>query len=205
MATFSANKPSLLSSTQTKSLITGIQGREQANTIIPAARNINQPIFVDLDDKPAIASVVRGGFKVPSVLPDNARLEAFLSGLQIREPTREPRVLDQNIAAGTRVSVGTEVDLILAPREDINIGIFDDIHIDVKDTSIGELLDRVKDQNDLRGLVLKYENANDVEENDKVILTDMLGQFAGININEGKPGQGFSNAFNSVRVALAFK
>jgi hypothetical protein len=205
MATFGSNKSSSLGSTQRNSFLTATQGREQVNVSIPTARNFNQPIFVDLDDKPAIASVVRGGFRVPSVQPDNGRLEALLSGLRIQEPTKVPRVLDQNIAAGTRVTVGTEVDLILAPREDITIGIFDDIHIDVIDTSIGELLERVKDQNDLRGLVLKYENANDVQENDKVIISDLIGQFAGINISEGKLGQGFSNAFNSVRVALAFK
>lgn len=205
MATFGSGKSDLLGSTQKKSSTTGIQSRELANVSIPAARNVNQPIIVDLNDKPAIANVVRGGFRVPSVRPDNDRLEALLSGMRILEPTKVPRVLDQNIAAGTRVSVGTTVDLILAPREDIIIGIFDDIHIDVKDTSIGELLDRVKDQNDLRGLVLKYENATEVEENDKVIISDLIGQFAEITISEGKPGQGFSNAFNSVRVALAFK
>ena len=200
MPTFGITGSSLLGSQQKKTVS---QSSNLVNVTIPA-RTTNQTVFVELGNKPAKTNIVRDGYAVPSIRPDDNRLDVLLSGLKIILPTKTPRVLDQAIAPGTRVSVCTEVDLILAPRSDINIGIFDNIHVDAAQSNIDEILEKVKDQKQLQDLVLKYDKADDVIDSDRVILGNLIGEFTGLEISEDKPGQGFGNAYNTMRTVYAF-
>jgi len=204
MPTFGLEGQNLLSAAQKKNLTqNAIQKNNLANVTIPA-RASNQTVFVELGDKPAKANISRNGYRVPSILPDNDRLDVLLSGLFIEQTKKKPRVLDQSIAPGTRVSAGTTIDLVLAPREDINIGIFDNIHEGVSANNIGEILDRVAEQRQLQDLVLRYESAADVPEAERVLLGNLITQTVDIEINDEKPGQSFGNAFNTMQVVYAF-
>ena len=175
-----------------------------ASFTIPA-RTTDKLVFVELDEKPAKANVIRDGFQVPSVKPDSLRLDTLLSGLQIRQPTETPRVLGQNIAPGTKVSTGTEVNLILAPRKDVTVGIFDNVHIAVKDDSVEDILVRVAGNTQLRELVLKYEKVDDVEDADKEVMARLMTETAGMPIDDTKAGEGFTNGFSAMRAVYAFK
>ena len=48
-----------------------------------SSKNADKTVFVELDEKPLKAKVVRGGKQVPAVVPDNARIDEFLSGVPI--------------------------------------------------------------------------------------------------------------------------
>ena len=169
------------------------------------ARKQEKLIFVELNDEPRKANVIRDGHLVPSVKPDNQRLDLLLSGLKVRQPTQTPRVLGQSIAPGTKVSVGTEVNLILAPRKDVSLGIFDNVHLAVVENSVEEILGRVEDTPQFRDLVLKYDNVNEVDPGDKEKLTNLMTEVADMPINETKPGEGFSNGFDAMRAVYAFQ
>jgi len=169
------------------------------------AKNPTKTVFVDLDDKPAKANVVREGYQVPSVKPDSKRLDEVLGGYSIVPPTETPRVVTQSIAPGTKVGKGTEVDLVLAPREDVPLKVFDDIHIAVQEQSVFQLYEKIKDDRTFQTLVLKYDNADAVDETDKAALSNLMKEKAGMEIDDGVEGQRFKDGFNAVRVALAFK
>lgn len=170
-----------------------------------SAKNPSKTVFVELDQKPAKANVVREGFRVPSVIPDGKRLDEVLGGFAIQPPKESPRVVGQNIAAGTKVGKGTEVDLVLAPREDVPMKVFDDIHVAVAEQSVFEVFDLIKEDRAFQTLVLKYENADEVDDTDKVALSNLMEEKAGMAIDESVEGQRFKDGFNAMRVALAFK
>lgn len=169
-----------------------------------ASRSIDNTVFVELDDQPVVANVVRNGYKVPPVKPNNERLREFISGLDILKPTASPRVLSQSISPGTKVGLGTEVNLVMAAGKDVKVGIFDDVHIDVRDQSVAELLDKVKDESNLRNLVLKYENVTDIKAEDKTAMATLMKDKAGMTIDETKAGKHFRHAYQAMRAAYAF-
>jgi hypothetical protein len=170
-----------------------------------SSRSAEKTIFVDLDDTPVKAKVVRGGKQVPAVVPDNARIDAFLSGVPIRQPKRAPRVVAQGIAPGINVAPGTTIDVVLTQRSRVPLGIFDDIHVAVRTTSVEDMLGRVEASQVLQDLVLKYDNADAVTAEDKVVITGLLGSVADLPIDDAVPESNFNSGFNAVQAALAFK
>ncbi len=165
----------------------------------------NKLVFIDLDDEPAKANVLREGKLVPSVIPEKSRVLEALGGLDIVQPTKKPRVLSQSIEPGVRVAVGTTVDMVMAPRDDVVVGIFTDIHVATAETSIGKFVEDLQQSDELVNLALKYGKVSDVSETDKNRMTQLLAENAEVQVNEGTAGQGFEHAFNSMQVALAFK
>jgi uncharacterized protein (DUF433 family) len=202
MPTFGINRPTTTLGFQGAS-INAIQSSNKANVSIPA-RTLNQTVFVELGDKPAKANISRDGYKVPSIIPDNNRLDNLLSGLPIVKPKTSPRVLGQSIAAGTRVSVGTTVDLVMAPSKDINIGIFDDVHVGLVQNNVSEILEKVSADTQIQDLVLRYDKADDMPAAQQQALADLLIQTIDIEIDDNKTGQSFGNAFNAMQVVFAF-
>ncbi len=162
-------------------------------------------VFVELDDEPAKANVLRDGKLVPSVIPEKTLVLEALGNLTIIQPTETPRVLNQSIEPGVRVAEGTAVDLVLAPRDDVNLGIFTNIHIATKDISIGQFVGSILQSNELVNLALKYEKAVDVSATDKSRMTQLLSDTADLNVDDTAAGQTFEHAFHSLQVALAFK
>jgi hypothetical protein len=170
-----------------------------------SSRSAEKTVFVDLDDKPIKAKVVRGGKQVPGVVPDNARIDEFLSGVPIRQPKLAPRVVAQGIAPGIKVAPGTTINVVLTQRGSVPLGIFDDIHVAVRETSVEDMLGRVEPSKVLQDLVLKYDNADAVTDEDKVIMIGLLGSVADLQIDDTVPESNFNSGFNAVQAALAFK
>lgn len=165
----------------------------------------DRTVFVELAEKARKANVVRDGKQVPSVAPEKNKVQEALGELQVILPTRKPRVFDQSIEAGVRVSAGTTVDLVMAPRDDINLGIFEDVHIATQNTRVGQFVEGIQQSNELVNLVLKYDRADEVNDTDKTRMTTLLAENTDVQIDETAAGQGFTNAFKSMQVALAFK
>ncbi len=165
----------------------------------------NKTVFVDLDDKPARARVVREGFQVPPVRADVNRVDEFLSGLEILRPTQAPRVVAQGIAPGTKVGPGTVIDLVLAPRQDVPLRVFDDIHVAVRESTVAALLEKVQGDRILQSLALKYEDVDSIPDADRQTMTQRMASSAGMTIDDSDPDKNFTRGFNALRAVLAFK
>lgn len=169
-----------------------------------SSRKLSKTVFIDLDQAPTKAKVVRGGFQVPGVLADNNRIDELLSGLEILRPTRAPRVVAQSIAAGIKVGPGTEVDLVLTSRGNVPLRVFDDIHVAARDTSVEDMLTRIEGSEALQALVLKYDDADEVSDDDRAAITQALSA-ADLSVDDTRPETSFRAGFNTVRTTLAFK
>ncbi len=161
-------------------------------------------LVVDISATPAKAKVVREGYQVPAVKPDAKRADFFLDNLPVVDVRRQPRVLSQSIPAGTKVTRGTVVDLVLAPSGIIPFGIFDGIHVELAGRPLDTLIN-VLDQNpQARQTVLQYERVEDVPAAEREVVRAQLAQ-ADIGIDDADPQRSFAAAFQSARTALAFK
>lgn len=170
-----------------------------------SSQKLDKTVFVNLDEKPAQAKVVRDGFQVPPVTADITRVDEFLSGLEILRPTEAPRVVAQSIAPGTKVGPGTGIDLVLAPRQDVPLKLFDDIHVAVRESNIEEVLTKVEADRTLKELVLKYDDADEVPAEDRQAMATRMKATANMEIDDTKPEQNFKKGFNAMRAVLAFK
>lgn len=173
---------------------------------IDRATTISQAkvVRVEVDDKPAVAKVVREGFQVPAVTFNPQRAEFFLENLDIIQPRQTPRVVSQSIRQGTKVGAGTVVDLILAPPSAIPFDIFDNVHRDLRARNVAVLVDGILQEPVTRQTLLKYDKAQDVPAAERAALTQRF-QSANIGVDDAAPDTSFEAAFNSARGALAFK
>lgn len=194
MATFN------ISNTGTRNLNIGGTSKFSSNEAVS-----EKLVFVDLTEEPAKANVLREGKLVPSVTPEKSKVLEALGELDIVQPTQTPRVLNQSIEPGVRVTAGTSIDLVMAPRDDVKLGIFTDIHTGTAEKSIGSFVNDLEKSHELVNLALKYEKAAEVNDTDKARMTALLAENTGVQVDEAAAGQGFEQAFKSMQVALAFK
>ena len=161
-------------------------------------------LVVEIADQPTVAKVVRDGFQVPSVTLNSQAAEFFLGNLEVLQPRQTPRVVSQSVKPGTKATLGTVVDLVLAPSTLIPFNIFDNVHADLVQRNVSDLLDGMLADPVTRQTVLKYGKAEDVPAADRAALTNSFSA-ADVRISEDNVATGFAAAFNAARGALAFK
>src|SRR5437667_9309510 len=83
---------------------------------------------VDVSEKPAVTTIVRGGAVVTPPPVDKGLVDDFLGHLVPITRDVVPRVLQQSVAHGTLVAKGTSVDLVLVPPTDIQVGVLAGAH-----------------------------------------------------------------------------
>lgn len=166
------------------------------------ARASEGPKFIDVSDTPVKNNIVRGGFQVPAPRLDPTKTAQLVGDLIVIAPTDLPRVISQSVAAGTKVSAGTVIDLDLAPKSAITFDAFELVHLDLKGKSVDTISPLVAD-GATRKLLLTYENAQDVPAADKTALRQAMGR-VGIQVDDTDPERTFERAFESTRGALAF-
>jgi hypothetical protein len=164
----------------------------------------SEPLMLEVSAAPAKAKVVREGYQVPPVGLNKQAADFFIDNLRPLDPKQTPRVVTQSIPSGTKVTRGTTVDLVLAPPSDIPFGIFDNVHRDLKQRSVSDLVDTMLQNTTVRQTLLKYDKPEDVPTADKALLQSEFGKVQ-VTIDEGQPDTGFAAAFNAARGALAFK
>ncbi|HEX7333973.1 MAG TPA: PASTA domain-containing protein [Pyrinomonadaceae bacterium] len=159
--------------------------------------------FIDISDKTAKAKVVREGHEVPQVGLDPKKTDFLVDNLITVTHQQLPRVISQSISAGTRVTPGTVVNLVLAPKEAIPFSIFDELHADLKAAAISHVDDLVENKN-VREVLLNNETASEVKADEKALL---IAEFKkkGITVNEADPERTFAKAFDNIRGAVAFR
>ena len=160
--------------------------------------------IVEVADVPVVAKVVREGFQVPPVTFNPAAASFFIDNLPPILAKQAPRVVSQSVTAGTKVTAGTVVDLILAPSNLIPFDIFDGVHADLRGRNISSLLDGILQDAPTRQTLLRYDKAQDVPQLERAALTQQFSS-ADIGFNEEDPALTFESAFNSARAALAFR
>ena len=159
--------------------------------------------LIDLSEKAATARVVREGFEVPTVALDKTKATFQLENLATVLPRFLPRVISQSIPPGTKVTKGTVVDFVVVPKQDIPFDIFANLHENLIGkglTHVDELIENVT----VRNVLLKNGTAADVTPADKAALVTEF-QKKGITVDEAQPGKTFERAFESVRMAVAFR
>jgi hypothetical protein len=159
--------------------------------------------IVDVSDRPAKVNVVREGFTVPPAAINEQRAAGFLEDLVQLPPQQTPRVVSQNIPAGTKVTAGTVVDLVLAPKQIIPWDIFENVHAGVA----GQFLpaaDAALSNTQARQILLKYDDPADVPETERAVLTNAL-QGTPLQVDPEDPDRGFDRAFSTGRNALTFR
>ena len=159
--------------------------------------------FVDLSDQPARAKIVRQGYDVPAVKLDAKRVDQFVGDLVLIPPKEVPRVVSQSIAAGTKVTAGTVVDLVLAPRTKIPFSIFDGVHVDLAAKTL-DVLDPLVSDPAAKKALLSYGTADEVPAAEKEHLKTAFAG-VGIGIDETNPAKSFAKAFETVRGGMAFQ
>src|SRR5262249_35252088 len=85
---------------------------------------VSVPLAVDVGDQNAAPpAILRGGVQVvpPQVLTN--KVDDFVGGLVPIQRLNVPRVLSQSVPANTRVAVGTNIDLVLVPVNNINVNL----------------------------------------------------------------------------------
>jgi hypothetical protein len=158
---------------------------------------------VDVSDRPAKVNVVREGFQVPPPAINEQRVAGFLEDLIQLPPQQTPRVVSQSIPAGTKVTAGTVIDLVLAPKQVIPWDIFENVHAGVAGLFL-PAADAALNNTQARQILLKYEDPADVPAAERTVLTNAL-QGTPLQVDAQDPARNFDRAFSTGRNALTFR
>lgn len=170
------------------------------NFTIQQAANV---ALVDLSEQPAKAKVVRQGYDVPLVRFDARRVDQFVGELIAVPPRELPRVVSQTIPPGTKVSAGTVVDLVLAPRTKIPFSVLEGVHADLSTRTL-DAVDPLFDNAAAKKTLLTYERAEDVPAAERAALITAL-QGVDVTVNDADQNRSFGKAFEAARGAMAFQ
>ena len=177
-----------------------------ADRLNPGAERISakqSTQLIDISDKPTKAKVVREGFEVPTVVLDEKKTTFVLDNLPTVLPKFSPRVVSQSIPPGTKVTPGTVVNLVLAPKDAIPFEVFDNVHADLKTKALSHV-DEVVENVAVREVLLKRDTASEVTAEEKQLLVTEF-QKKGVTVNEADSTRTFAKAFDSIRGAAAFR
>ena len=159
--------------------------------------------LIDVSNKPATAKVVREGYQVPAVQYDVQKASFLVNQLVTVTPGQLPRVIAQSAPPGTKVTAGTVVDLVLAPKDAVPFDMFSAEPADLKGKYL-PVLDPLLDNPSARQILLANENPSDVSATDKQTLTTAL-KAVGVNVDDTDPTRTFALAYGAARNALAFR
>jgi len=164
----------------------------------------DKTLFIDLTEKAAKAKVVREGYQVPAAAFDKSKAAFQFDEFVEISPKDLPRIVSQSVPAGTKVTKGTVVDLVLVPRSSVPFDIFEGVHSDLKGKNVEFLTEKMLADAKARQILLTYENADDVPPTDKTYLQTLFDQQQ-VTFDESKTDKNFKSGYNSARGALAFR
>jgi hypothetical protein len=159
--------------------------------------------FVDLSAKTTTSKQVREGFVVPATAVNKDLAEFTLEQLPVAPRPTIPRVVTQSIAPGVRVSPGTVVDLVLAPKQALPFGIFEGVHADLQQQTI-DFLDDVIEKADVRKAVLSKDSPDQLSDAERQLITTEMAN-KDIAVNPADASRSFDAMFEALRTAAAFR
>lgn len=161
-------------------------------------------VFVDVSPKVVKPKVVREGYSVPTPVFDVKKTDFVLEQLAVITPKQSPRVVSQSIPAGTRVTPGTVIDLVLAPSQAIPFDIMTDVHADLRNKPLTFLTETVLDNPKARQILLTHERPEDVPADERSFLKAQF-EAQDMTVTDDEGERGFNRAWEAARGALAFK
>jgi len=177
--------------------------KDITNVSLGSSSGLQQRQVIEISPKPVTSKVVREGFEVPKVTLNKTAATFAIDNLAIVGPRFLPRVVSQSIPPGTKVTRGTVVDFVVVPKQDIPFDIFENIHAGLIGKGLTQVDDLVENVT-VRNVLLKNETAADVTAADRAVLVTEF-QKKGIAVDDAQPGTTFEKAFESVRMAVAFR
>jgi hypothetical protein len=164
------------------------------------ARVVGQRQVDVANPEAATLAIVRAGVQVNPPPLDTAMAEAFAKSLNTISRTAVPRVLSQSVPANTRVSVGTNIDLVLVPVDSIGLNLFQGMDQALIGKSVKDLL-TVVSQPGVSGILAKTSDPTTLSDADKATIKGAY-QTIGVQI---APNGDFSSALSSMQGVLAFQ
>jgi hypothetical protein len=169
----------------------------------PAAAAAKDIRFVDLSQQTTSAKTVREGYLVPATQVNKQRAEFLIDRLAATPRKDIARVVTQSIPVGTHVARGTAVDLVLAPKQSVPLGIFEAVHVDLRERTI-DFLDDVLDDPTVRELTLGFDAPDKMTAAQKKVITDRMEQ-KNVRVDESNAERSFGAMFEGLRAAAAYR
>jgi len=169
--------------------------------IAAAARAPIKDVTIDLDAAPQRANIVRDGREVVTPIANPERAKSVLENFIPIARLSEPRSVSQSIAPGTIVSRGTAIDVEFLAREQVKIGIFEGVHVDLRDVLVTapRVDDLLKDPEITAALAKP-----DLTDNEKQNLRTKLTA-ANVAVDDATPDKSLGAAITGLRAAQAFR
>jgi hypothetical protein len=164
-----------------------------------AVRNVT----IDVGATTVVPTIVREGKEVIAPIFNTNRIDDFLQHTSTLPRLLIPVAVSQSIPAGTMVAKGTPIDIVFVPMSNINFGLLDIAHDDLKALAVTDpKVQSILADTQVTGILAKAEA--DVTADEKKVLSDKL-KTININVDDSISGKSFNLAFESLKSAQAFQ
>lgn len=116
-----------------------IKAAAALTSALSKVRSNQETVFVDVGARRIEPNIARDGVPVVAHRIDPEVLKQVVTG----EPIIAYRVIDQSVAAGSAVPLGTTVDVVLARPGILPVGIVQGVHQLLQQTRVSEAFDRL--------------------------------------------------------------
>jgi hypothetical protein len=166
------------------------------------------PLAVDVGDQNAAPpAILRGGVQVVPPQVITTKVDDFVDNLVPIQRFDVPRVLSQSVPANTRVAVGTTIDLVLVPVDNINVNLLSGVTEDLAASQtllVSDLLPIVQ-QPAVQTILAKTTDPTTLSDADKATITNAYTQATGFQVNEADPTRNFATTFGSLQSIRSFQ
>lgn len=181
--------------------------RRRTTAVDLAAAGTEQAVFIDLSRTPKRANIVREGFDIAEAKIVPTELERVIGDLRVQPKREAPRVVAQSVRPGQKVPTGSAVGLTLARTQDIPVRIFEGVHADLADRTIGDVLAQTLDREQNRtalGIVLRKQSSSELSTAERQEVTRMLNE-TDVTIDDATVGRDFDSAYRVLRYSSAYR
>jgi len=178
-----------------------------------AIRLANLPqlgVTVDVGNQMAVPpTILRGGNQVVPPVVNDDKVASFVNQLVPIQRFFVPRVLSQSVPANTRVAVGTTIDILLVPVNNIQLNLLGGTHADLGQSLVSDLLP-VAQVPQVAAILQRTTDPAALTDAEKAVITDQFTQIkqasgAPVQIVESDPSRNFATAFATLQSVRSFE
>jgi hypothetical protein len=162
------------------------------------AVSLNRDVFVDVGSTNIFSNISRNGVPVGPLLIDHGILDNII----VDKPVLLVKVVQQSIAPGTPVPVGSTINVTLARPGDLPLGVIAGIHQSLKDRNIAQVFtDLTTGRPEVNGIVTRA-IADQITPADTVAVKAIFTA-ANVEITE-EPGHDINAAIETLKAIKTF-
>lgn len=158
------------------------------------------PLAIEVGTLPAEYRFYRMGKLVKSPPMNVDKTGGFTERLPPIKAEIIPRVVQQSVKPGTRVSKGTMVDLVLVPPTDIELGLVQGAHLSFEHRTVPQVAGIV---DKARAILEKRATAAELTGNEREQLSAILIE-AKVELNDERADLSMDAAYRTLQAAMAF-